>query len=652
MASRKVLLPLPFAVGLVDDGDAVFSISGTPEVGQTLTASLDASDPDGDGTFSYQWQSSSDGSSWADITSATASTYLLTPDEQGRQVRVLVSYTDGDGFSESVTAPSVSVGLVDDGDAVFSISGTPEVGQTLTASLDASDPDGDGTFSYQWQSSSDGSSWADITSATASTYLLTPDEQGRQVRVLVSYTDGDGFSESVTAPSVSVGLVDDGDAVFSISGTPEVGQTLTASLDASDPDGDGTFSYQWQSSSDGLSWTTIGTDAETYALTPAEEGRQVRVVVSYIDGQNFSESVATDAVEVKDTTPPVSGTLSFSDLIDTGSTDTPPITSDTSFSLLLSGNESGSTVVYEISSDGGSNWRPTTANQSGLDDGSYFFRVQVSDPAGNTATSNSLAVVLDTTTPAAPSIDSFADDTDPLGDGITGDNTLTLSGNAEAGSSVTVTDGTSNFGPVLADPSSGAWSLTTFALADGSYAFTASATDAAGNTSAASNTLSVTVESVGPTPPTDGADDIIGTSSCEKITGVPDGSNLRGLGTIDWLTGNGCGDLFLLGDEQGRYYDDDNTSTAGNRDFGYITDFEVGDRIQLFGRPEDYALGRGRFDASSPLATIIYALNPERPASVPLNQPWRKDEWIGMVLSDGPLDLTSSSQFVYVPTPG
>ena len=655
--SESVTAP-SVGVGLVDDGNAVFSISGTPEAGETLTATLVTADPDGDPSagYSYQWQNSSDGSTWSDITGATTFSYELTSAEEGQQVRVVVAYVDGQGFSESVATSSVGVGLVDEGDAIFSITGIPAVGQTLTATLAASDPDGDPSagYSYQWESSADGLSWSSI-GTDAETYALTPAEEGKQVRVLVSYVDGQGFSESVTAPSLGVGLVDDGDAVFSIAGTPAVGQTLTATLDSSDPDGDPVagYSYQWQNSSDGSTWSDItGATTFSYELTSAEEGQQVRVVVAYVDGQGFSESVATDAVEVKDTTPPVSGTLSFSDLIDTGSTDTPPITSDTSFSLLLSGNESGSTVVYEISSDGGSNWRPTTANQSGLDDGSYFFRVQVSDPAGNTATSNSLAVVLDTTTPAAPSIDSFADDTDPLGDGITGDNTLTLSGNAEAGSSVTVTDGTSNFGPVLADPSSGAWSLTTFALADGSYAFTASATDAAGNTSAASNTLSVTVESVGPTPPTDGADDIIGTSSCEKITGVPDGSNLRGLGTIDWLTGNGCGDLFLLGDEQGRYYDDDNTSTAGNRDFGYITDFEVGDRIQLFGRPEDYALGRGRFDASSPLATIIYALNPERPASVPLNQPWRKDEWIGMVLSDGPLDLTSSSQFVYVPTPG
>ena len=97
------------------------------------------------------------------------SSYELTSAEEGQQVRVLVAYIDGEGFSESVTTSSVGVGLVDDGDAVFSITGTPEVGQTLTASLDASDPDGDGAcLTTSGRSSSDGTTWSDIAGATDS----------------------------------------------------------------------------------------------------------------------------------------------------------------------------------------------------------------------------------------------------------------------------------------------------------------------------------------------------------------------------------------------------------------------------------------------------------------------------------------------------
>jgi hypothetical protein len=118
------------------------------------------------------------------------------------------------------------------------------------------------------------------------------------------------------------------------------------------------------------------------------------------------------------------------------------------------------------------------------------------------------------------------------------------------------------------------------------------------------------------------------------------------------LTGNGGDDLFLLGDEIGRFCDDDNNATAGNGDFGYIKDFTAGDRIQLHGRPEDYVLGFGRFNRNSPRATIIYYKNPDRPSTASPTQPWSRDEWIGMVLtsdSSSPLDLNSPSQFTYVP---
>ena len=73
-----------------------------------------------------------------------------------------------------------------------------------------------------------------------------------------------------------------------------------------------------------------------------------------------------------------------------------------------------------------------------------------------------------------------------VGDGITNDNTLTLTGTAEANSTVKVYDGATLLGSATAN-GSGAWSYTTAALANGAHSLTATATDAAGNTSAASS---------------------------------------------------------------------------------------------------------------------------------------------------------------------
>ena len=74
--------------------------------------------------------------------------------------------------------------------------------------------------------------------------------------------------------------VNDGAATFSVTGTPTVGQVLTVAKTTDDPDGNGTFSYQWQSSSDGSTWANIGANAVNYTLTSAEQAKQIRVQVS------------------------------------------------------------------------------------------------------------------------------------------------------------------------------------------------------------------------------------------------------------------------------------------------------------------------------------------------------------------------------------
>ena len=77
-----------------------------------------------------------------------------------------------------------------------------------------------------------------------------------------------------------------------------------------------------------------------------------------------------------------------------------------------------------------------------------------------------MSVTVDTVAPAAPSITSFSTDSGKKGDGITNDNTLTLSGTAEANTTVKVFDGTTLLGSVVAN-GSGAWTYTTAALAKG-----------------------------------------------------------------------------------------------------------------------------------------------------------------------------------------
>jgi hypothetical protein len=82
---------------------------------------------------------------------------------------------------------------------------------------------------------------------------------------------------------------------------------------------------------------------------------------------------------------------------------------------------------------------------------------------------------------------------------VTSDNTPEFSGTAEAGSTVELFDGSTSLGTNPAD-GSGDWSFTpTVALNEGTRSITAKATDQAGNQSAASAELLVTVDTSAPT---------------------------------------------------------------------------------------------------------------------------------------------------------
>ena len=104
--------------------------------------------------------------------------------------------------------------------------------------------------------------------------------------------------------------INNGHATFVISGAinasaPAIGETLTATNPTPDPDGNGTFTYSWQTSTNGTNWTPVGTNS-SYTVAPADEGKQIQLVVSYNDLQGFPESITTSAGSVPNIAPTVS----------------------------------------------------------------------------------------------------------------------------------------------------------------------------------------------------------------------------------------------------------------------------------------------------------------------------------------------------------
>ena len=86
------------------------TISGTAQVGETLTAGITGiTDSDGltGATFAYQWIQN-DGSSDTDISGATGETYTPVSADEGKAIKVRVTFTDDAGNEESLTSAATT----------------------------------------------------------------------------------------------------------------------------------------------------------------------------------------------------------------------------------------------------------------------------------------------------------------------------------------------------------------------------------------------------------------------------------------------------------------------------------------------------------------------------------------------------------------
>ncbi|HEY3438129.1 MAG TPA: GON domain-containing protein [Actinotalea sp.] len=274
--------------------DATFTASGTGTPTPTVT-----------------WQSSSDGTTWTDVTGAPsgtltvpAATYAL----DGTLYRALISSDQGTAVTSSATltvtpiAPGVSdpsdTTVVSGNDATFSV--------TVT---------GDPTPTIQWQLSTDGTSWSDIDGATALDLVLpgvTTDDDGFLVRAVATSTAGTDTSASAqltvdpSAPTVTdpadVSAASGGDATFSVEVTGDPAPTV-----------------QWQTSADGVLWTDVAgatrTDLVLSGVTTAQDGHAYRAIVTNAGGSATSGpatlSVAAAAPVI--TTAPVARTVDVGD---------------------------------------------------------------------------------------------------------------------------------------------------------------------------------------------------------------------------------------------------------------------------------------------------------------------------------------------------
>jgi hypothetical protein len=139
-----------------------------------------------------------------------------------------------------------------------------------------------------------------------------------------------------------------------------------------------------------------------------------------------------------------------------------------------------------------------------LSDGTVVIGASATDAAGNRGVAQSPFVMTIDTQSSRPTIVAVSDDAPPLigpitPGGVTNDPSLFFSGTADPGDFVTVRAGERRFGPVTAT-GDGRWSLNASGLPDGVFDFSVVARDDAGNTSAAEDRFTITVDTFASAP--------------------------------------------------------------------------------------------------------------------------------------------------------
>ena len=287
------------------------TISGTTQVGETLTADTsDIADANGLSNVQYKYQWLADD---ADISGATNATYTLVAEDEGKAIKVQVSFTDDEGnaetlISEATDAVAAAPTPNSPATGAPTINGTAQMGETLTADTSGViDADGLSNVQYEYQWLADD---ADITGATNATYTLVAEDEGKAIKVQVSFTDDEGNAETLTSvatDAVSAAPTPNSPATGAptISGTAQVGETLTANTSGiADADGlsNVQYEYQWLADDADISGATNA----TYTLTDSEESKAITVQVSFTDDADNEEtltSAATDAVDARPNSP-------------------------------------------------------------------------------------------------------------------------------------------------------------------------------------------------------------------------------------------------------------------------------------------------------------------------------------------------------------
>lgn len=186
--------------------------------------------------------------------------------------------------------------------ALPTISGTAREGQTLTASNGSWD-NSPTSYKYAWQRCSvDNSGCTTIAGATDKSYTLVSADVDHRLRVIVTAVNADGQSSAISKTTEVVSSIGapTNTAKPTITGTPSIGEQLTAST-GTWTGGVRSYAYQWQRCTTAVAsvCTSIaGATGKTYGVRVADVGERLRVVVTAANASGSKASATSDPTDV------------------------------------------------------------------------------------------------------------------------------------------------------------------------------------------------------------------------------------------------------------------------------------------------------------------------------------------------------------------
>lgn len=496
--------------------DSTPTISGTGLAGSTIhimnngtqigTTTVDGSGnwsftpttPLGDGSYSLRAYATDA----AGNASANSSVFAFTVDTAAPGVPVVTSVVDDVG---PVTGTLTSGNSTNDARPTFS--GTGEVGSTVHVLVDGNEigtavVNAQGNWSFTPGSdlaegphaiTFNATDAAGNTGATTAPFNLTVDT-GVPLAPVIS-TAGDNVG-SIQTPLSSGQSTDD--TTPTLNGTATANATVTVyengqPVGTVQADGAGAWSFTPSAplGNGSHTWTATVTDAAGN-VSPTSPGFTLIVDTAAPNAPVISQAI--------DDVGSITGPLTSGQTTD----DTVPRLVGTSEPFATVKIYEGTTLVGTGTADGSGSWSIVLTTT--LASGPHSFTAQATDAAGNTSVSStSFSLTVDTTPPALPVLTSILDDvgnaaTPVANGGFTNDAQPTLSGTAEAGSTVKIFDNGVQIGSVTA--TGGAWSFTPSpALSNGAHTLTFTATDAVGNASAPTAGYVINVDTLPPAAP-------------------------------------------------------------------------------------------------------------------------------------------------------